>query len=145
MDLHRHDLFDDQTARRALNGTFKTTSKIAGELVDHDQGFGFGENHRQTFGLFGTHGSDRAIKFQMQNFTIEKNDGIESLVLSGGGNIFVNRQVRQEGVNFGYAHHLRVALVVEDAEREALDPIMVSIFGTDRVVLGAYNISQAFK
>jgi hypothetical protein len=120
-------------------------SKIAGELVDHDQGFGFGENHRQTFGLFGTHGSDRAIKFQMQNFTIEKNDGIESLVLSGGGDVFLDSQVGEKDVNFRNAHGFGVALVVEDAEREALDPIMVSIFGTDRVVLGAYNISQAFK
>lgn len=65
-----------------------------GHVAQNGLDFGFGEHHRQTFGLFGTHGSDGAIKFQMQNFTIEKNDGIESLVLSGGGNIFVNRQVR---------------------------------------------------
>ena len=54
-------------------------------------------------------------------------------------------EMGEKGPDFFRAHFCRMALVVEDAEREALDPIMVSIFGTDRVVLGAYNISQAFK
>jgi len=53
--------------------------------------------------------------------------------------------VGEKGGDFGLAQRGRVTLIVEDAEREAFDPIHVGGLGVVRVVFGPQGVSDLIE
>lgn len=71
---------------------------------------------------------------------VEEEQRAVRLVLRGGGDFLLHGQVREEGLDFGRAHVLRVALVMK--EDEALDPMDVGLLGARGVVLAANGLAD---
>jgi len=90
-------------------------------------------------GFFGADGIDGGGQFDAQDVVVEEEDGGEGLVLGGGGDVFVNGEVGEEGFDFGRVHFGGVAFVVK--EDEAFYPGDVGFLGTEGVVLGAEDIA----
>jgi len=64
----------------------------------------------------------------------KENDGVEGLILGRSRDVLVDGEMGQEGVDLRDAQGFRVALVVEDAEREAFGPVVVGVFGADGII-----------
>ncbi len=71
----------------------------------------------------------------MQHFALEEEDSGKRLVLGGGGDVALGRQVGEEGADFGRPHLAGMPFVVE--ADEAFDPVDVGFFGVQGVVFGA--------
>jgi hypothetical protein len=74
---------------------------------------------------------------------IEEEDGVEGLVLGGGGDIAFNCEVGEEGFDFGDTHFVGVTFVVE--EDEAANPLNVGFFCPIGVVFEANGIADLVK
>ena len=79
----------------------------------------------------------------MQDAAIEKEQGAERLILRGGGNVFIDSEVGQEGLHLGCAHVFGMALVMK--EDEAFDPVGVCLTGARRVVHEADGVVNLFE
>jgi hypothetical protein len=80
----------------------------------------------------------KRTRIPTEHLPIEEQEGPESLVLSGGGDMFLDGQVGEKGFDLGSAHFGRVTHVVE--VDVALDPADVGllraigiVFETDRI------------
>jgi hypothetical protein len=113
---------------------------IAGHLAEDGLDFVFSKHHWQVLGLFSPDDVRQDIEFLLQDFTVEKKDGAEGLALGGGGDVFVDSKVGEEGGDFRCAHVFGVAFVVE--KDEAFDPIVVSVFGAPGVMFEAHGIAE---
>jgi hypothetical protein len=113
---------------------------IGGEATDHSGGFSFGEDDREALRFFGPHQIERAVEVSLKNVTVKEDEGVEGLVLSGGGDVVVDGQVGEEGGDFGRAHVFGVAFVME--EDEAFDPVHVGFFGADGIVLETNGLAK---
>ena len=76
-----------------------------------------------------------ALKFDVEDFAVEEEQGREGLILCGGGDAAVGCEVGEVLSDFVGAHLCRVALAVKDDE--ALDALDVGGFGTDAIMLQA--------
>lgn len=82
------------------------------------------------FGFLGAHcAEDGLIQFHIQNLAIEKDDGADNLILSGGSHFSINGQVGNEDVDFRSAHAEGVFFVVE--KDKAAHPGYVGKFGAE--------------
>ncbi len=108
-------------------------------LVDDGEDFAAGEDGGEAFGAFGRGGEKDRVKFFLEDFAIEKEDGRESLVLGGGRDVLFDGEVGEEGLDFWGAHFERVAFVVE--EYEAAHPVEVGLFRAVGVVFGAQDVA----
>jgi len=86
---------------------------LTGEVVEDSAGFLTGENDGQMVRLFGAGPIHLLREFDMQDMTVEEEQGAPSLVLSVGGNVAFGGQVgdASRGGDFGFAHVARVAQV----------------------------------
>lgn len=107
----------------------------AAHVGDEGAGFGRGEDDGEGFGFFGADDVGGRVNFDLEDMTVEEEDGAECLVLGGGGDVFFDGEVGDEGLDFGGAHVFGVAFVVE--EDVAFDPVFVGLFGAVGVVFGA--------
>jgi hypothetical protein len=48
-----------------------------------------------------------------KDLSVQEQDGVEGLVLRGGGDLLIHGQVGQEGLNFRNAHVLEMPFAVE--------------------------------
>ena len=78
------------------------------------------------FGALGAHRADFAQVF-IENLAVQEQQGRESLILSAGRNLFLERQVSQELFDFRRSHLGGVAEAVE--ADEAAIPVYISGFG----------------
>jgi len=85
---------------------------VAGQLAKNGMHFVFGEDDRQTLGLFSADDVERLVYADLQDFAVEEEKGAEGLGLGGGGDLFLDGQMGQKGGNFGRAHGFGVTLVV---------------------------------
>ena len=115
----------------------------ASHLVDDGEGFAAGEDGGKAFGAFGRGGEKDRVKFFLEDCAIEEEDGRESLVLGGGGDVLFDGEVGEEGLDFWGAHFERVAFVV--VEDEAAHPVEVGLFGAVGVVFGAQDVAGLVK
>jgi len=113
----------------------------ASEQVDDAQDFIAGQNSGEAFGAFGA-GEKDGFDLLVEDFTVEEEDGAESLILGGGGNVPLSCEVGKEGSDFGGAHLCRVAFVME--EDVAFGPIQVGFFGAVGVMFEANDIAHTF-
>jgi hypothetical protein len=75
-----------------------------------------GENYRQTLWSFRPHNSvDRANGF-FQDGSIEKQQGIERLVLGRGTDLGLSGKRGEELADFAFAHFLRMAFIMKENE-----------------------------
>ena len=100
----------------------------------------FGQHGRQAFGLRGAQGVNGAIQVLVQHFTVEKQERTEGLVLGRSGHVLLHSQVGEKGFDFGAAHFVGMALVME--QDEAGDPPDVGLFGADGVVLETDGVTD---
>ena len=91
-----------------------------------------GENDRQPLRAVRADQVAEVSRFDFQHIAIEKDQGTECLRLGTSRDVAFNGQIRQEGVDFRGGHLLGMTFVVE--EDEAFGPIVVTIFGTNRVM-----------
>jgi len=113
-----------------------------GHVAQDGLDFGFGEHHREMFGLFGVNDVGQRPQLLPEKFAIEKQDGAEGLTLGGSGHVLVNGQVGEERGDFGSAHVFGMALIMKDAEREAFDPIVISVFGAAGIMLDTHGVAE---
>lgn len=117
--------------------------KLADQAVDASEageqfmGFLPAEDDGDVFGAFGAHGVDGEVERLFEHAAVEEEDGVEGLVLGGGGDLFLGGEVSEEVFDFGLAHVDRVAFAVEGDE--APDPIHVLSFGLVGVVFAAQD------
>ena len=98
--------------------------------VDHFFGFLFGQDGRNVFRFLRANGADNGlIQLHIQDVAIEKEDGAEGLILSGGSYFSLQGEVGNEGVDFPGAHAERVFFVVK--EDKATNPGQVGVFSTE--------------
>ena len=69
---------------------------------------------------------------------VEEEDGTESLLLGGCGDIFFNGKMGEEGLDLFDSHVFGVSFVVE--EDVAFDPFLVGLFGAEGVVFEADGV-----
>jgi len=119
-----------------LGDEFVCASEIGNEALD----FIFGEDGGNGFGaLRAQFGKLEFVQFNMKDMAVEEKNGAKCLVLGGGGDLLLIGKVGDELPDFGDAHFLRVALVVE--EDVVSDPEDVGIFGAWGVVFDAKGIA----
>ena len=88
----------------------------------------------------GVQGVNGTLQFFVQHFAVEEQQGAEGLLLRGSGHIFVHGQVGEKGFDFGGAHVVGMALVME--QDETCDPADVGLLGADGVVLEAQGVAD---
>jgi hypothetical protein len=71
---------------------------------------------------------------------IEEEEGTEGLVLGGGGDVFFDGEVGEEGFDFGDAHVSGVPFVME--EDVAAYPLDVGLFGLVGVVFKSEGVAD---
>jgi len=76
----------------------------AGEVAEDGVHLFFGEDGGEAIDLGGM---DFVVNRLFQQFVVGEEEGLEGLVLGGGGDVFVDGQVGEEGLDFGGAHILR--------------------------------------
>ena len=72
------------------------------------------------------------IEFSLQYLLIKKQQCAERLILRGGSDMFIYREMRQKLRYLSLAHFVRVAFAVK--ENVAPDPIDVRLLSADRVM-----------
>ena len=74
---------------------------------------------------------------------VQEQDRAECVILRGGADVSLHGQVRQERIDLGSPHLLRVTFVVEEHER--LAPVVVGIFGADRIMLHSAGVAPPIQ
>ena len=112
----------------------------SGHGGEHALDFRLAQDDRDSPGATRTDEIIHPIEVDVENFGIEEDEGIERLVLSGSGDVLVEREIRKERLNFGSAHFAGMTFLVE--EDITYDPANVGVFRVDRVVLHAENFAD---
>jgi len=92
------------------------------------------QDHGQPFRPPGPHRVD-AAQVDLQHLLVQKEQGVERLVLRAGRDATVDRQVGEELLDLGGAHVTRVPFAVE--EDESRDPLDIAGLGAQGVVADA--------
>lgn len=74
----------------------------------------------------------------MQHIAVEKQNSVEGLVLCGCGDVFIDGEVGEEGLDLVPTHIPRVSQAMEDDE--LLDPSEISLLGAQGIMFGADDI-----
>ncbi len=112
----------------------------AGELVQDALDFCTGEDDGEALGLFGHDRADRLLDGLFQDMVVEKEDGAEGLVLGGGGDVFVDREMSEESLDILDAQVFGMDVLAPAffmKEDEAFDPGDVALLGAVGVVHAA--------
>src|SRR5580704_9427925 len=96
------------------------------------------QDHRQFWRLFGTFYFFQPADFMFEDFFVEKKQRAQRLVLGRGCDVKVACKMSQKFGDFLLGHFSRVSFAVVDDE--ALDPVDVSLLGTDAVMFAADDV-----
>lgn len=144
------DIFDSQAQafEQAQAGAVEEFGLEAegwvGDMFEDVLDFGFGEDDGQAFVFLGAQGLD-AGELNVEDLSIEEEDGLHRHVLGAGGDVVDDGEVRQEGCDVIGAQVARMAvgalgrLVEMDV---AGDPVDVGLFGAVGVVFGAQDVAH---
>ena len=145
-DSQTHGLHDAQpTAIHHLGDQFVRAGQAGEQAFD----FFPREDGRDSFRtLRAKFGQGEFIEFDVQDVTIEKQDGAEGLVslapparagVSGRRHFFARDKMRQELPDFGYAHFLGMAFVMK---KDIVSyPESIGVFGARGVAFDAQGIA----
>lgn len=84
----------------------------------------------------GAGGVEEGVEWDAEDGAIEKENGAEGLVLGGGGDLFPDSEVGEEGLDLARPEVFGVSVVVEG--NEALQPLDVAALGAERVEFAAH-------
>lgn len=99
------------------------------ECSEHQARLGAGQDGREASGLPGAGSVDRLGEGLVEHLSVQEEQRAERLVLGRGGDMLLDGEVTQEGLDLGHAQISGVALAVE--EDIAPDPANVGLFGAD--------------
>jgi hypothetical protein len=106
--------------------------EAVGFLASHD--------YRKALRAFGADELIHPLKGLVEDFVIEKDKGVEGLVLGGGGDFLVYGEVGEKGLDLGSAHFAWMPFLME--EDVALDPEDVDFLGAEGVVFDAEDFAN---
>ena len=92
------------------------------------------QDRRQSLRLLGPDHALQPRQVHVQHIAVEKQQRRQGQILRVSGDVQVDRQMRQKGLDIGRAERPRVALVVE--KDVASNPVQVGRFGAETVVAG---------
>ncbi len=101
------------------------------------------EDGRKSFGAPGAHRAELELERLVEHVAVEEDEGVERLVLGGGGDVEVDSQVGEEGFDLGLAHPGGVLFVVE--QDEAADPVQIDLLGLVGVALAAQDVADLLE
>ena len=78
----------------------------------------------------------------MEYLAIQEQEGVESLVLSAGRHLLVDRQIAEKMVDLGTSHIRRTSIMVKSDK--STDPLEVCSFRFRRVVLYSQGCRHCF-
>jgi hypothetical protein len=84
-----------------------------------------------------------SAKLFVENMFIEKNDGIQGLILGGCGDILLGGQMGEKGSYFRFSHFLRVAFMMKKDILE--NPANITFFGLVAIMSGADDIAHVIE
>jgi hypothetical protein len=114
-----------------------------GEVGENRSGFFGGEDGGEIARGTGAECVDAVFQRDFEDVAIEEEEGAIGLVLGGGGNFVLDGEMGEEGFDFGYAHILGMAFVME--EDETPDPLDVGFFGLIGVVFEPEGFTDAIE
>ena len=104
------------------------------------------EGNGETLQPFGSDGVD--FKLGLQDFAEQEEEGGEGLVLSAGGDLSIDGEVGEEGVDLAVSHLSGVdpatGPVAMEAEK-AFHPVEVSCLGANGEMLGPNQLASLFE
>ena len=115
----------------------------AGHFGDDGHGFLVGEDDGEGLGFFGADGIRGDIHLDVKNVAVEEEDSAEGLVLGGGGDMTLDGEMCDEGLDLIGAHVFGVAFIMK--EDVAFDPVLVGLFGAVGVVFGADGVAHLIE
>ena len=86
----------------------------SGDGAHHLQGFLCGQHRRHAGGCSGTDGLNGPVERVSQPTAGEEPSGTEGLVVGGGGDLVLDREMVQQGLDVCASHRLGMACVVEE-------------------------------
>jgi len=101
------------------------------------------ENDGQFARPFGAGELAEVAQVELEDVLVEKHEGVEGLVLGGSGNVAIDSEVAKKSINFGGAQVRRMAFAVK--ENEAPDPVEVSFFSPQAVMIDPQSVSNLFE
>ena len=137
------DAFEKTQTRAVL----KTGDEPVGarETAQNATDLARGQNGRETLLALGPNDPVNSIQRLFQNYPVEERERVECLILDGGGDAFLDREMREKARHLVLAHSRGMLLTVE--ENEAPNPVDVGLLGANAVVTNpnrfAYLIEQA--
>ena len=102
--------------------------------------FGFAQNDGDPMGAASAHEAVHPVELHVEDFAVEKDHGVERLILSRRGDVLVQRQIGKECLNFGSTHFTGMTLLVE--KDVTLDPSDVGVLGMDGVMFDAEDFAD---
>ncbi len=97
--------------------------------------FGFAKDHRESSWTANSLDAVDELEFAIEDLLVKEEQCVESLVLSGRGNVAIKCEMAEESCDLFFAHLLRVPFIVE--EDEAANPIDIGLFGANAVAFDA--------
>ena len=105
--------------------------------------FAFAKNDREPGRAANPLDAGDEFKFAVKDLLVKEQQSAEGLVLSGGCDSAINREVAEEGGDLVFAHIRGVTLFVE--QDEASDPVDVSLLSANAVTLDAQMPADALE
>jgi hypothetical protein len=118
--------------------------QLGGAIHQREDGGDFfaGHDHRDVDVLVGTHGIDAALYGVVEDSLVEEHYGIHRLVLSGGDDMSMYRQVGQEWLDFGFGGEEVLARPHAVETDEPDDPLRIGALGVNGVVVQTEHLSH---
>jgi hypothetical protein len=115
----------------------------SGEGSPHFQGFRRGQHRRHSARLSGLDGLDGPAVRVSEHTAVEEQSGTKGLVLGGGGDLLLDREVGQERLDCRGSHVLGMACAVE--EHVPFDPGDIGFLCMKRIVLEADGVAHVVE
>jgi hypothetical protein len=113
------------------------------QSLDQAGDFVLRENHGQFARSLGASELAEVAEVDLQYVFVQEDDGIERLILRGGRDVAIDCKVTQEAIDFCGSHLGWMPFAVE--KDESADPLEVSLFGPQAVMVDPQDISDRFE
>jgi len=121
--------------------------QLGGPVHERDDGGDFfaGHDHGDVDLLVGAHSIDTVLQSMVEDALVEEHQGIHGLVLGGGRDLAMHRQVRQERFDLGFGGEevLTRPHAVEPDEPD--DPCHIGSLGMNGVVVPTEHLSHVIE
>jgi hypothetical protein len=129
-----------------LAGTITQTGHemlLAIELGQDGADLGAREDHGQPSRPPGPAGVDSPLQGSLEDDFVEEQQGAHRLVLGRGGDILIDCQMSQEGLDFASPHLQWMPLAME--HDESFGPVNIGILGTDAIMQQSSRLPYAIE